>query len=130
MWTGNSLFFIFYSDVLLVVPKLNSDFNYVTFFPSFNQDKMMLRPAERLIAFTILHQGYSLKLANPFVPLLINVSFFICSFVIHFGLLYPLPSLIARAENITSKFFTNSFSLWETQHRLILLRKFVEYFFV
>jgi hypothetical protein len=55
----------------------------------------MLRPAERLIAFTILHQGYSLKLANPFVPLLINVSFFICSFVIHFGLLYPLPSLIA-----------------------------------
>jgi hypothetical protein len=89
---------------------------------------MMLKPAERLIGFTILHQGYSLQLANPFVPLLINVSYFICSFVIHFGLLYPLPSLIARAENITSKFFTYSFRLWKTKHRLILLRKFVEYF--
>jgi hypothetical protein len=35
---------------------------------------MMLKPAERLIGFTILHQGYSLQLANPFVPLLINAA--------------------------------------------------------
>ncbi|TVU25961.1 hypothetical protein EJB05_28494 [Eragrostis curvula] len=38
------------------------------------EDKMMLRPAERLIAFTILHKGYSSQLANPFVPLLINAA--------------------------------------------------------
>nr|CAB3489577.1 unnamed protein product [Digitaria exilis] len=43
------------------------------FFPS-HQDKTMLQPAERLIAFAILHQGYSSKLANPFVPLLINAA--------------------------------------------------------
>jgi hypothetical protein len=35
---------------------------------------MMLQPAERLVAFAILHQGYSSQLANPFLPLLINVS--------------------------------------------------------
>jgi hypothetical protein len=40
----------------------------------FYQDKMMFGPAERLIAFAMLHQGYSSQLANPFVPLLINVS--------------------------------------------------------
>lgn len=52
----------------------------------FYQDKLMLQPAERLIAFTILHQGCSSQLANPFAPLLINVSFklFVCSVVIHF----------------------------------------------
>jgi len=38
------------------------------------EDKMMLQPAERLIAFVILHQGYSSQLANPFVPLLINAA--------------------------------------------------------
>ncbi|CAO2141305.1 unnamed protein product [Urochloa humidicola] len=38
------------------------------------EDKMMLQPAERLIAFTILHQGYSSQLANPFVRLLINAA--------------------------------------------------------
>ncbi|RLM58389.1 CCR4-NOT transcription complex subunit 11-like [Panicum miliaceum] len=38
------------------------------------EDKMMLQPAERLIAFAILHQGYSSQLANPFVPLLINAA--------------------------------------------------------
>ncbi|KAF8711425.1 hypothetical protein HU200_029457 [Digitaria exilis] len=38
------------------------------------EDKTMLQPAERLIAFAILHQGYSSKLANPFVPLLINAA--------------------------------------------------------
>ncbi|CAM0874931.1 unnamed protein product [Alopecurus aequalis] len=38
------------------------------------EDKMMLRPAERLIAFAILHQGYSSQLANPFTSLLINVA--------------------------------------------------------
>uniref|UniRef100_A0A0A9DEU7 Uncharacterized protein n=1 Tax=Arundo donax TaxID=35708 RepID=A0A0A9DEU7_ARUDO len=38
------------------------------------EDKMMLLPAERLIAFAILHQGYSSQLANPFVPLLINAA--------------------------------------------------------
>uniref|UniRef100_J3N735 Uncharacterized protein n=2 Tax=Oryza brachyantha TaxID=4533 RepID=J3N735_ORYBR len=34
----------------------------------------MLRPAERLIAFAILHQGYSSQLENPFVPLLIHAA--------------------------------------------------------
>ncbi|CAO2152469.1 unnamed protein product [Urochloa humidicola] len=38
------------------------------------EDKMMLQPAERLIAFAILHQGYSSQLANPFVRLLINAA--------------------------------------------------------
>ncbi|AQK49287.1 Retrovirus-related Pol polyprotein LINE-1 [Zea mays] len=38
------------------------------------QDKMMLQPAERLVAFAILHQGYSSQSANPFLPLLINVA--------------------------------------------------------
>ncbi|WVZ53311.1 hypothetical protein U9M48_004276 [Paspalum notatum var. saurae] len=38
------------------------------------EDKMMLQPAERLIAFAILHQGYSSQLANPFVPLLIKAA--------------------------------------------------------
>ncbi|CAN6362680.1 unnamed protein product [Urochloa humidicola] len=38
------------------------------------EDKMMLQPAERLIAFVILHQGCSSQLANPFVPLLINAA--------------------------------------------------------
>ncbi|KAL6660775.1 hypothetical protein ACP70R_001810 [Stipagrostis hirtigluma subsp. patula] len=38
------------------------------------EDKMMLLPAERLIAFAILHQGYSSRLANPFVPFLINAA--------------------------------------------------------
>ncbi|XP_062183064.1 uncharacterized protein LOC133887141 [Phragmites australis] len=38
------------------------------------EDKMMLLPAERLIAFAILHQCYSSQLANPFVPLLINAA--------------------------------------------------------
>ncbi|XP_062197258.1 uncharacterized protein LOC133900137 isoform X2 [Phragmites australis] len=38
------------------------------------EDKMMLRPAERLIAFVILLQGYSSQLENPFVPLLINAA--------------------------------------------------------
>ncbi|PUZ44210.1 hypothetical protein GQ55_8G071800 [Panicum hallii var. hallii] len=38
------------------------------------EDKMMLQPAERLIAFAILHQGYSSQLANPFVPLLLNAA--------------------------------------------------------
>ncbi|KAG8090943.1 hypothetical protein GUJ93_ZPchr0011g27302 [Zizania palustris] len=35
----------------------------------------MLRPAERLIAFAILHQGYSSQLENPFVPVLIKAAF-------------------------------------------------------
>jgi len=34
----------------------------------------MLQPAERLVAFAILHQGYSSQLANPFLPLLINAA--------------------------------------------------------
>ncbi|PWZ39766.1 CCR4-NOT transcription complex subunit 11 [Zea mays] len=38
------------------------------------EDKMMLQPAERLVAFAILHQGYSSQLANPFLPLLINAA--------------------------------------------------------
>nr|AAX95876.1 hypothetical protein LOC_Os11g13690 [Oryza sativa Japonica Group] len=38
------------------------------------KDKMMLRPAERLVAFTILHQGYSSQLENPFVPLIIHAA--------------------------------------------------------
>uniref|UniRef100_A0ACD6A4W4 Uncharacterized protein n=1 Tax=Avena sativa TaxID=4498 RepID=A0ACD6A4W4_AVESA len=38
------------------------------------EDKMMFPPAERLIAFAMLHQGYSSQLANPFVPLLINAA--------------------------------------------------------
>uniref|UniRef100_A0A804NKR7 CCR4-NOT transcription complex subunit 11 n=1 Tax=Zea mays TaxID=4577 RepID=A0A804NKR7_MAIZE len=38
------------------------------------EDKMMLQPAERLVAFAILHQGYSSQSANPFLPLLINVA--------------------------------------------------------
>ncbi|CAN6374859.1 unnamed protein product [Urochloa humidicola] len=38
------------------------------------EDKMMLQSAERLIAFAILHQGYSSQLANPFVRLLINAA--------------------------------------------------------
>ncbi|KAL5205040.1 hypothetical protein ABZP36_009911 [Zizania latifolia] len=38
-------------------------------------DKVMLRPAERLIAFAILHQGYSSQLENPFVPVLIKAAF-------------------------------------------------------
>lgn len=41
---------------------------------------MMLRPAERLVAFTILHQGYSSQLENPFVPLIIHVSCNLFSF--------------------------------------------------
>uniref|UniRef100_A0A0D9XQP3 Uncharacterized protein n=1 Tax=Leersia perrieri TaxID=77586 RepID=A0A0D9XQP3_9ORYZ len=38
------------------------------------KDKMMLRPAERLIALAILYQCYSSQLGNPFVPLLIHVA--------------------------------------------------------
>ncbi|XP_066337770.1 uncharacterized protein [Miscanthus floridulus] len=38
------------------------------------EDKMMLQPAERLVAFGILHQGYSSQLANPFLPLLIHAA--------------------------------------------------------
>ncbi|KAM0909568.1 hypothetical protein ACQ4PT_014732 [Festuca glaucescens] len=38
------------------------------------EDKMMFGLAERLIAFAMLHQGYSSQLANPFVPLLINAA--------------------------------------------------------
>ncbi|VAI02902.1 unnamed protein product [Triticum turgidum subsp. durum] len=38
------------------------------------EDKVMFQPAERLIAFAILHQGYSSQLTNPFVPFLINVA--------------------------------------------------------
>ncbi|KAJ1275222.1 hypothetical protein BS78_05G120000 [Paspalum vaginatum] len=38
------------------------------------EDKMMLQPAERLIAFAILNQGYSSQLANPFVHHLINAA--------------------------------------------------------
>ncbi|KQJ88841.1 CCR4-NOT transcription complex subunit 11 isoform X2 [Brachypodium distachyon] len=38
------------------------------------EDKMMFQPAERLIAFAILHQGYSSQLATPFASVLINAA--------------------------------------------------------
>ncbi|KAL6868126.1 hypothetical protein ACP4OV_014971 [Aristida adscensionis] len=38
------------------------------------EDKMMLLPAQRLIAFAILHQCCSSQLANPFAPFLINAA--------------------------------------------------------
>uniref|UniRef100_A0A0D9XXQ1 CCR4-NOT transcription complex subunit 11 n=1 Tax=Leersia perrieri TaxID=77586 RepID=A0A0D9XXQ1_9ORYZ len=37
------------------------------------EDKKMLHPTGRLIAFAILHQSYSSEPANPYVPLLLNV---------------------------------------------------------
>ncbi|KAK3136324.1 hypothetical protein QOZ80_5BG0431690 [Eleusine coracana subsp. coracana] len=38
------------------------------------EDKKMLQPAGRLIAFAILHQSYSSQLANPYVSLLLNAA--------------------------------------------------------
>jgi len=67
------------------------------FLFSSDQDKMMLQPAERLVAFAILHQGYSSQLANPFVPLLINVSCkLVYSFETHFQV--SLPSALTKAN--------------------------------
>jgi hypothetical protein len=34
----------------------------------------MLHPTGRLIAFAILHQSYSPQTANPYIPILLNVS--------------------------------------------------------
>ncbi|PAN16367.1 hypothetical protein PAHAL_3G055500 [Panicum hallii] len=36
------------------------------------EDKKMLHPTGRLIAFAILHQSYSPQTANPYVPMLLN----------------------------------------------------------
>ena len=69
------------------------------FLFSSDQDKMMLQPAERLVAFAILHQGYSSQLANPFVPLLINVSCkLVYSFMIHFQVVNSLPYALTKAN--------------------------------
>uniref|UniRef100_A0A0E0BQ41 CCR4-NOT transcription complex subunit 11 n=1 Tax=Oryza glumipatula TaxID=40148 RepID=A0A0E0BQ41_9ORYZ len=38
------------------------------------EDKKMLHPTGRLIAFAILHQSYSSEPANPYVPLLLNAA--------------------------------------------------------
>ncbi|XP_062202846.1 uncharacterized protein LOC133905144 isoform X2 [Phragmites australis] len=38
------------------------------------EDKKMLHPTGRLIAFAILHQSYSSQLANPYVPMLLNAA--------------------------------------------------------
>ncbi|XP_066358915.1 uncharacterized protein [Miscanthus floridulus] len=37
------------------------------------EDKKMLHPTGRLIAFAILHQSYSPQTANPYIPILLNV---------------------------------------------------------
>lgn len=57
----------------ILLPSKNQA-SIMLFLFSSDQDKMMLQPAERLVAFAILHQGYSSQLANPFVPLLINAA--------------------------------------------------------
>ncbi|ONM33686.1 hypothetical protein ZEAMMB73_Zm00001d041789 [Zea mays] len=44
------------------------------------RDKMMLHPTGRLIAFAILHQSYSPQTANPYIPILLNVSGKPCQF--------------------------------------------------
>lgn len=65
----------------------------------------MLQPAERLVAFAILHQGYSSQLANPFLPLLINVSCKTYLFLLLFQfqvvnlLPYALTKAITEWEN-------------------------------
>ncbi|RCV35890.1 hypothetical protein SETIT_7G276200v2 [Setaria italica] len=38
------------------------------------EDKKMLHPTGRLIAFAILHQSYSPQTANPYVPILLNAA--------------------------------------------------------
>jgi hypothetical protein len=40
----------------------------------------MLHPTGRLIAFAILHQSYSPQTANPYIPILLNVSGKPCQF--------------------------------------------------
>ncbi|KAG0520456.1 hypothetical protein BDA96_08G075800 [Sorghum bicolor] len=38
------------------------------------EDKKMLHPTGRLIAFAILHQSYSPQTANPYIPILLNAA--------------------------------------------------------
>lgn len=63
----------------------------------------MLHPTGRLIAFAILHQSYSPQTANPYIPILLNVSGKPCCFnsVIWFmmeGLTFSLFSVVKKTN--------------------------------
>jgi hypothetical protein len=64
----------------------------------------MLHPTGRLIAFAILHQSYSSEPANPYVPLLLNVSnklfsSFFCILDHHEMEGFPIPPSLYVIQN-------------------------------